>query len=82
MFVVLLIVTSSYSGVEVSGKPGAVHNLFFAEPVALHLWSFSIGQSLFQTGLAPRGNVSGKAAQRMFGDDINNNNPDFWRRAR
>src|SRR5690606_30405670 len=32
-------------------------DLFFAEPVALHLWSFSMGQSLFQTGLAPRGNV-------------------------
>src|SRR5690606_38840281 len=32
-------------------------NLFFAEPVALHLWSFPMGQSLFQTGLAPRGNV-------------------------
>ncbi|WP_210206255.1 hypothetical protein, partial [Pelagibacterium lacus] len=28
--------------------------------VALHLWSFSMGQSLFQTGLAPRGNVNGR----------------------
>jgi hypothetical protein len=33
-------------------------NLFFAKPVALHLWSFSMGQSLFQTGLGPWGNVT------------------------
>ena len=31
---------------------------FFGEPVPLHLWSFQLGQSLTQTGLAPRGNVT------------------------
>jgi len=33
-------------------------NLFFAKPVALHLWSLSMGQGLFQTELGQRGNVS------------------------
>ncbi|WP_417774116.1 hypothetical protein, partial [Stappia sp.] len=34
------------------------YDLFFGKSVALHLWSFSSGQSLIQTGLAPRGNVT------------------------
>lgn len=29
-----------------------------ADDIALHLWSFSMGQSLFQTGLGPWGNVT------------------------
>jgi hypothetical protein len=57
---------ASNLGKKASTNLGAIHlmlredadNLFFAEPVALHLWSFSMGQSLFQTGLAPRGNVN------------------------
>ena len=35
------------------------NDLFFGKSVALHLWSFSPGQSLLQTGLSPRGNVNG-----------------------
>jgi hypothetical protein len=34
------------------------NDLFFGEPAALHLWSFRLGQSLTQTGLDPRGNVT------------------------
>jgi hypothetical protein len=41
------------------------YDLFFGKSVAFHLWSFSSGQSLLQTGLTQWGNVS---RSNMFRD--------------
>ena len=54
------------------GNPGLMlfqnaNDLVFGEPAALHLWSFRLGQSLPQTGLAGGRNVTGDGNNKECG---------------
>jgi hypothetical protein len=42
------------------------NDLLFGKSVALHLWSFSMGQSLLQSGLTPSGNVTEDAIAKVY----------------